>query len=287
MRFLLSRQVEPALAFHLMKFAFQVFEKEVVELTIEEYAEIYLQACHEMILHEKILLSEAACGVVIPKRVIQATLETLQAEYGGEEIFAYHLQKNNLQAHDYLAALGNDLKVEAILTRVAFQAEPVSTQEIQDYYHHHQDSFCFPEQRRTRHILLYTEDKELDLPKDTLLCRALSLHSRLQRDPQRFSQEARLYSDATSARDGGNLGLISPGDLCDVLEQALFNLAPGEISPIIQTAQGFHLLFCETIHPGHRLNRQEAYQHIHRLLTREKGVTACKTWLKSLFLHHQ
>jgi len=191
----ISRQTEPALAFHLMKFALQIYEKEVVTLTMEEYAETYLQACHEMVLQEKILLSEAACGVVIPKKTLQASCAILEAEHGGRENFFRHLQKNNLQADDYLAALDNDLKVEAILARVAFQAEPVSAQEVHDYYHSHQDSFCLPEQHSARR----------------------------------------------------------------------------------------HPLFCEAIHPGARLHRQEACQQIHQILTREKRLTACKSWLKSLF----
>lgn len=291
MQFILSRQIKPALAFHLMKFAFQIFEKKVTELTMEEYAEAYLQACYERDLHERILLSEAACGVVIPKKVLQASYSILQAEHGGRENFFHHLQKNNLLADDYLTALDNDLKVEAILARVAFHAEPVSAQEVYDYYHRQQGSFCSPEQRRARHILICTENNYSHLPKDTLQRRALSLHARLQsalpvkenERTQAFIQEALLHSDSTTACDGGDLGRIRPGELCDVLDRALFNLAVGEISPIIETVQGFHVLFCEAILPGARLNFQGACPQIHKILTREKRITACKIWLKSLF----
>ncbi len=281
----ISRPIEPSLAFTLMKFALQIFEKELIELTMEEYAETYLQACHEMTLHEKILLSEPACGVVIPDKTIEASFETIQAEYGGEELFSYHLQKNNLQPTDYLTALRNDLTVESTLARVAFHAEPVCHQEIQDYYHSHQGSFCFPEQRSTRHILICTENHYSHLPKDALLRRVTCLHDRLQCDPQRFSQEAQLHSDCTTAMDGGDLGRIGPGELCAALDNALFQIGTGEISPIIQTAQGFHILFCETIHPGQRLNFEEAYQQIQQILSREKRIHTCRNWLRSLFLN--
>ena len=283
MQYILSRQTEPALIFHLIKFAVLLFNKDVSELTTEEYAEAYLEACQELLLHEKILFSEAACGLVIPRQTVQATFDSLQAESGGEEIFSGHLFKNNLRTDDYLLALHNDLKVAAILARVAFQAEPVSHQEIKDYYRSHQDSFYFPEQRSARHILLCTENNDSALPADALLHRALALHSRLQHDPRRFSREARLHSDAASAGNGGDLGWISPGQLCDALDHVLFNLTAGEVSPIIRTAEGFHLLCCEAIQPGRRFHRQEAYHHIHQLLTREKRISACKTWLKTLF----
>ena len=279
----ISRQIEPALAFHLIKFAFQIFEKRVAELTVKEYGEAYQQACLELTLHEKILLSEAACGVVIPDTMIQRTLSILQAENGGEEKFFFHLHANNLQPDDYLTALGNDLKVEAILARVAFHAEPVSDQEIQDYYGSHHDSFCFPEQRSARHILISTENKYSHLPKDALLRRTLSLHSRLQRAPPTFIQEAQLHSDCITAFDGGDLGRVSPGELCVALDHALFQLGIGEISPIIQTAQGFHILFCEAIHPGQHLNLQEAFHQIQQILTTKKRIRTCKSWIKSLF----
>ncbi len=279
----ISKQIEPALAFHLMKFAFQVFEKEIVELTAEEYAEAYQQAYHEITLHEQILRSDAACGVIIPGKTLQAAIASLQAEHGGEEHFLHHLHTNNLFLPEFLAALQDDLKVEAILARVAFYAEPVSPQEILDYYHAHQNSFCFPEQRNTRHILISTENSYSHLPKDSYRQRAKRIHARLQNDPQGFSHEAQLYSDCTTASDGGDLGMISRGELCPALDQALFQLAAGEVSPIIETTKGFHILLCEAIHPGQRLNFQEVSHHINQILARKNRIDACKTWLKSLF----
>ncbi|MFH2121897.1 MAG: peptidylprolyl isomerase [Pseudomonadota bacterium] len=283
MQFRNPRQIEPTLAFTLMKFAHQVFEKKVVELTMDEYEEAYLQACHEMSLQEKILLSEAACGVIIPQKTILATLSTLQAEHGNAENFFHFLQKNNLHLDDYLIALRNDLTVETILARVAFHAEPVSRQEREKYYNNHMDSFCFPEQRSTRHILIRTEKTYSQRTADSRRRHIRALHSRLQQDPQSFSLVAQLHSDCATAGDGGDLGRISPGELCATLDHALFRLGSGEISPIIQTTQGFHILFCETIHPGQRLTFQQASPQIQQILTREKRIAACRTWIKSLF----
>jgi nitrogen fixation protein NifM len=283
MQFILSKQIETTLAFHLMKFAFQAFEKEIIELTPEEYAEAYQQAYHEITLHEQILLSEAACGVVIPDKLLRATFHAIQTRHGGEEEFSLHLQKNNLRKNDFLAALSDDLRVETILARVAYHAKPVSQQEIRDYYDSHQRSFCFPEQRSARHILISTENHCSHLPKDALLRRTMHIHSRLQSNPHNFIREAQLHSDCTTAGDGGDLGRICPGELCRTLDQALLQLAPGEISPIIQTSQGFHILYCEAIHPGQRLNLEEATPQIHQILTREARIDTCRSWLKSLF----
>ena len=283
MQIRISRQFEPALACSLLKFSLQIFEKEINALTVDEYAEVYMQACHELILHEKILLSEAACGVVIPESVIRRTYEAHQAEHGGEENLAHHLQRHNLTSADYRAALCNELKVEAILARVAFQAGPVSHQEIAAYYESHRDSFGVSEQRSARHILISTENWYRHLPEDSLPRRISRLHARLRRNPQTFSQEAFLHSDCATAINGGDLGRVGLGELCPALDHALFQLAAGDISPIIRTAQGFHILYCEAVHAMGPFRLAVVYNRIRQHLTREKRKKACQTWLMSLF----
>lgn len=283
MQRIIFRQLEPALAFHLMKFSLQMYEKELNELTVEEYAEVYLQACHELILHEKILLSDAACGVVIPEPLIRQAYETLQAEYGGEENFVQHLRKNLLQPADYYVRLGNDLRVEVVLARVAFHATPVTDEEIERYWESHRDAFCFKEQRSARHILISTENQCSYLSQDSLPCRISSLHERLRCNPQSFSQEALLHSDCATAMYGGDLGRIGRGELCPALDEALFQLAAGEISPVIRTKQGYHILCCEAVHLTELMSTGEAHEQIRRLLTKKKRTQACRSWLMSLF----
>ena len=57
------RQIEPALAFHLMKFAYQVFEKKVVELTMEEYAEAYLRPTMRRLCMKKFFCLRPPAGL--------------------------------------------------------------------------------------------------------------------------------------------------------------------------------------------------------------------------------
>jgi peptidyl-prolyl cis-trans isomerase C len=280
MQIKISRQLEPALAFNLVKFSLQIFEKELNELTIEEYLEVYLQASNGLLLYRKILQSEAACGVVIPEAFIRTAYERFQAEHGGEEFFPRHLQKNKLKPADYLTCLGNELKVEAVLARVAFHAETVGQEEIEAYYESHQTAFALREQRSARHILFSSERWSSSQPGDALLHRISFLHSRLQRNPQAFSEEALRHSDCVTASCGGYLGRISPGELCIALDQALFQMKAGEISPVIQTAQGFHILYCEAVHAT---GIAEVHCRIRQILTQKKRTQACRAWLMALF----
>ena len=60
---------------------------------------------------------------------------------------------------------------------------------------------------------------------------------------EKFSMLATLYSqDPGSARKGGELGFFSRGDMVSEFESAAFALKPGEVSPIIETQLGFHII---------------------------------------------
>ncbi len=60
---------------------------------------------------------------------------------------------------------------------------------------------------------------------------------------EKFSMLATLYSqDPGSAKKGGELGFFSRGDMVGEFESAAFALKPGEVSPIIETQYGFHII---------------------------------------------
>jgi len=57
-----------------------------------------------------------------------------------------------------------------------------------------------------------------------------------------FAKMAQTKSIDTSAADGGDLGYFGPGEMLPVFEEALTRLKPGEISGILETPMGYHIL---------------------------------------------
>ncbi|TIS22570.1 MAG: peptidylprolyl isomerase, partial [Mesorhizobium sp.] len=70
--------------------------------------------------------------------------------------------------------------------------------------------------------------------------KALSLRSSLTAAPERFALLARDCSECPSGALGGSLGQIGPGDTTPEFEAALIDLAPGDISPPVETRYGVH-----------------------------------------------
>jgi peptidyl-prolyl cis-trans isomerase D len=125
----------------------------------------------------------------------------------------------------------------------------VSDQEIEQYYKLNPDKFSTPELRQARHILIRSDAKEsaeLQAAKRKKLEALLAL-AKAGKD---FSQLAREYSEDASGKNGGDLGFFSKGQMVQPFAEAAFSLKEGEVSPIVQTEFGLHLIKLEKIKPA-------------------------------------
>ncbi|MDR3410775.1 MAG: peptidylprolyl isomerase [Formivibrio sp.] len=93
-------------------------------------------------------------------------------------------------------------------------------------------------QTHARHILIKTNEVVSETDAYNKLAQ---IRDRLNRGAK-FEELARLYSDDSSASNGGDLGWISPGETVPEFEQALDKLKPGEISQPVKTPFGLHLI---------------------------------------------
>jgi peptidyl-prolyl cis-trans isomerase D len=126
----------------------------------------------------------------------------------------------------------------------------VSDAQIQDYYNIHKDDFRKPERVRARHILLSTANKPKDeVPKIKAQAEALLKQIKAGGD---FAELAKKNSqDPSSAVKGGDLDWVSRGQMVKPFEDAVFSLKPNEISDLVTTEYGFHIIQVQERQPAH------------------------------------
>ena len=95
------------------------------------------------------------------------------------------------------------------------------------------------QQTRVRHILLRVSDLT---PEPEVRRRLADLRDRIVKGGQDFGQLARLHSVDPSSTRGGELGWMYPGDTVPEFERAMEQLKPGDVSDIVQSPFGFHLI---------------------------------------------
>ncbi|MDF1613998.1 SurA N-terminal domain-containing protein [Desulfurivibrio dismutans] len=138
------------------------------------------------------------------------------------------------------------------------------------YYEQNRDRFDTPEQRRASHILIRSRD---DAPEETRTRQRQQAATVLElaRDGQDFRELALLYSEDRSAEGGGDLGFFRRGEMLEPLEEAVFAMEPGEISGIVETSLGFHIIRLEEIQAPQNISLAEAEAEIRREILRSRG----------------
>ncbi len=126
----------------------------------------------------------------------------------------------------------------------------VTDAQIQDYYNGHKDEYRTPERVHARHILLSTANKPKDeVPKIQAQAEALLKQIKSGGD---FAELAKKNSqDPGSAQKGGDLGWVSRGQMVKNFEDAVFTLKPNEISNVVTTEYGFHIIQVLEKQPAH------------------------------------
>ncbi|MFM2123586.1 MAG: hypothetical protein RL328_37, partial [Acidobacteriota bacterium] len=124
------------------------------------------------------------------------------------------------------------------------QTMTVSEKELRDAYAGAIDNFRSPEQIHARHILVSTADKS-DAEKKTLLAKAEDL-AKQAKGGANFSDLAKKSSDDTgNAPNGGDLGTFGRGQMVPEFENAAFALKPGEVSGVVTSQFGYHIIKVE------------------------------------------
>ena len=132
------------------------------------------------------------------------------------------------------------LSLEAISASLA-----VSDAEVKAWYDGHKDRYEQPEERRASHILIASEK----IGKDKAKAKAEDVLKEVRKMPATFADLAKKNSDDPgSAAKGGDLGFFGRGMMVKPFEEAVFTLKDGEISGLVESDFGFHIIKLTGIH---------------------------------------
>jgi peptidyl-prolyl cis-trans isomerase SurA len=152
--------------------------------------------------------------------------------------------------------------------------------QIQAYYKSHQAEFLVKDERyRIAQILIATDDHSSAREIARARSRAVLIHRRLL-EGQNFADLAQKFSDDASKSSGGDLGWFKPSELLDEVRAAVVDLKVGEVSPVVQTSHGFHILKLEDHEkPGLR-PLPKVKEEIEDKLVMQRLETEFKRWLR-------
>lgn len=273
---------DPAIAYLALKAAQKLFGKAPAALQGVDFERVQQMAQKQRQLETRILAAVEARDAVVPPATLEAALQEIRGRYADPAEFAADLERNGLDETAFAAALERELKVEAVLEKVGARAEKVSDMDVDLYYQYHPGQFRRPETRLARHILITINESIVENTRETARKRIAAIAARLHKEPQRFEEQALKHSECPTALDGGKLGDLPRGKLFPELDAALFAMQAGEVSGVLESELGFHILCCEAITPASVLGLEQARPHIRKVLVQKRKRAVQQGWVKGL-----
>lgn len=197
------------------------------------------------------------------------------------EEFDKALAQNGLTRASYSDFLKRRLSVDKMLREGIAKDLAVTDAEIDEYYSGNPDQFASPEQIRARHILIKVDAGADEAQKTAARKKIEEVLSKAKGDAD-FAELAKEYSEGPSAPRGGDLGLFTRGRMVPPFEEAAFALKPGEVSGVVETRFGYHIIKVEERKEAGTISKEEATDRIREFLSQRKVAEAVTDRIKVL-----
>jgi len=207
-------------------------------------------------------------NISISNNEFQRNLKEIKREYS-EDAFRKVLLQGYVDSALWEDRLRNQLLVGKVIKQILEELAPPSYEEIKIYFQKNSNEFRSLEMLRFRQIVCKSKKE------------AANLLDRIHAGED-MGKLAEKYSIAPEAGARGEVGWVARGNLDKSMEDALFSMQSGKISPIIKTSFGYHLFEVMSRRPAGVKGLPEVIHEIESLLIRQKQAAFYKNWLKKL-----
>jgi peptidyl-prolyl cis-trans isomerase C len=160
--------------------------------------------------------------------------------------------------------------VSALVAQRMSQSAPVADAEVERYYAEHAAEFEVPERLVVRQVLVETE------------AQAREVRRQVEKDAKQFDLLARTRSQSPEAAQGGLMGSFARGELPTELEQAVFGLPVGQVSEVVKSPLGYHVLRVEETEPARRRPLAECGNEIRERLQAARQDDVKRDYVREL-----
>lgn len=266
-----------------LKLSQELYRKPPSMLEPVERQRVDSVAARQRSIEQRILSSAEAAQVVLPASSLSQALAEVRGRYGSDEEFLADIESSGLDHEGLMSAIERDLKFDAILDGVASRIADVSETDIEIFYLMHRDKFCRPENRTLRHVLVTINESLKGNDRASARRKIDNVRARLLKSPERFAELAMRYSECTTAMNGGLLGVVEKGQLFPELEKAAFALNVDELSRVVESPVGFHVIHCVAVESASEQPLAAVREKIRTHLIESRRRAAQKEWIATLF----
>jgi peptidyl-prolyl cis-trans isomerase C len=248
----------------------------------DERDRVYRGVLDNMIGYRLVVQEAKARKIAVPDAEVDAQVAQIRAQFGSDAQFQQALatQKTTVEAvrSDTRDAMSAEKLVDGeVAAKIAVKPEAVT-----DFYQKNQDKFQQGPRVRASHILIGIPQNADVAAKQQAKTKADALLKDLKGGKDFAAAAKENSQDPGSAPNGGDLGYFEKGQMVPPFEQAAFALKAGEMSEVVETQFGYHIIKVAEKQDSRIVPLAEAKDQIEEYLTQQNRHVETESFVNAL-----
>ncbi len=247
----------------------------------ERRAEIY-RGVLDQLIDVKLLEQEAATrNIKATDAEVDAGINEMRKQAPDAETFNKALTERQMTEANLKTEARQRLTVDKLLAAEIEPKAAVSPQDIEGFYKQNPQFFMQPESVRASHILIKADAGAAEDVKQGARTKAQDLLRQVKSGGD-FGALAQQHSQDGSSASGGDLGFFPRGQMVKAFEDAAFTLKPGEVSELVESEFGFHIIKVTEHRTARTVPLAEVNDRIAMALRQQKQQELAQEFVQSL-----
>ena len=224
----------------------------------------------EQAIGAKLLLDQAMrIDLPVTAKDIDAEVAKVITQVGGKDNYDQALKAQGIDEATFRKELEKGAKVNMLVNQACAHVADPTEAEVEAFYKAHEEEYVQPHEVLCQHIL----HKDFDTIKD--------IRERIVAGGD-FAKEAAEHSECPSGKQGGSLGWFGRGMMVPEFDKVAFEMRKGEVSGIISTQFGYHIIYKADERGGKKLDLVDVHDQIKDLLRHEARGRAMDQYVADL-----
>lgn len=247
----------------------------------ERRDDILRKALDQLVTYAVLSQEIKARNISVSDAEIDGNLKQMQSQFPSEAEFKKALAARGMSIEQLRSDARTDMSITKMMdAEVANQAPPTDAQ-VREFYDKNPDKFKQDESVRASHILFRVDEKATDAEKKKVRAQAESVLKQAKGGAD-FAELAKKHSADGSAAQGGDLNFFSRGQMVPAFEQVAFALKPGQISDIVTTQFGYHIIKVTDRKPASTVAFDDVKDRIREFLAQQQKQQRAEAFIETL-----
>ena len=243
--------------------------------------EVYRKALDQLVTYAVLSQETRARKVSATDAEVDAGVKQMRGQFANEEAFKEALAARGMTIDQLKADTRIDISINKMVEAEVSTESPPTDVQVREFYDKNPDKFKQDESIRASHILFRVDENADAATKKKAMDEAQSVLKQARAGAD-FAELAKKHSADGSAQQGGDLNFFTRGQMVPAFDQAAFALKQGEISDIVTTQFGYHIIKVTDRRAASTVPFEQVSDRIKEFLTQQQKQQKAESFIQSL-----